>query len=87
MLEAIVILVRYAVNLQRLRYFIAVAEAGHITRAAERLDMQQPPLSRQISLIERELNRSAFSSLASRRRTDQRGSSALPRRQGGAGSP
>ncbi|NOJ47218.1 LysR family transcriptional regulator [Bradyrhizobium archetypum] len=47
-------------NLQRLRYFIAVAEAGHITRAAERLDMQQPPLSRQISLIERELNVQLF---------------------------
>jgi DNA-binding transcriptional LysR family regulator len=47
-------------NLQRLKYFVAVAEAGHITRAAERLDMQQPPLSRQISLMERELNIQLF---------------------------
>ncbi|MEZ2142906.1 LysR family transcriptional regulator [Bradyrhizobium sp. DN5] len=47
-------------DLRRLRYFIAVAEEKHITRAAERLDMQQPPLSRQISLMEREMNVQLF---------------------------
>lgn len=49
-----------ALDLARLRYFIAVAEEGHITRAAERLDMQQPPLSRQIRLMERELKVQLF---------------------------
>lgn len=47
-------------DLRRLRYFIAVAEEKHITRAAECLDMQQPPLSRQISLMEREMNVQLF---------------------------
>ncbi|MGG3280648.1 LysR family transcriptional regulator [Paenibacillus solani] len=42
-------------DIRQLRYFLTIAQEGQITRAAKQLNMEQPPLSRQLKQMEEEL--------------------------------
>jgi DNA-binding transcriptional LysR family regulator len=48
------------VSLAQLEYFVAVAEEQHVGRAARKLHVAQPAVSRQIRLLEEELQVSLF---------------------------
>ncbi|MBW6409598.1 LysR family transcriptional regulator [Clostridium weizhouense] len=42
-------------DIRQLKYFLTIAEEGHITSAAKKLNISQPPLSKQLKLLEEEL--------------------------------
>jgi LysR family transcriptional regulator, salicylic acid-responsive activator of bsdBCD len=47
-------------EIRHLKYFIAIAEEGKILKAAQRLNISQPPLSKQLMLLEEELGVKLF---------------------------
>jgi LysR family transcriptional regulator, cyn operon transcriptional activator len=51
------------VELRQLRYFMAVAEASHFTKGAEKVAVSQPSLSVQIAALEQELGTPLFDRL------------------------
>lgn len=65
-------------DLNRLRCFVTVAEELHFGRAAARLHMTQPPLSRQIQLFEHSIGTSLFSRTNRMVRLTPAGSNLLP---------
>lgn len=47
-------------TLKQLEYFLAIAETGHISTAAQELGLSQPPISMQLHLLEEELGLELF---------------------------
>jgi DNA-binding transcriptional LysR family regulator len=67
------------VHLRNLRYFVAVAEELHFSRAAERLHVSQPALSKQIRQLEQQLHFPLFRRDRRRVQLTAAGEALLPR--------
>ncbi|MEV1171824.1 LysR family transcriptional regulator [Nonomuraea sp. NPDC049784] len=66
------------VHLRELRYFVAVAEELNVTRAAERLFVSQPALSKQLRVLERQLGFRLFERVHSGVVLTRQGEALLP---------
>lgn len=66
-------------ELQQLRYFVAVAETGNFTRASERSNVSQPSLSQQILNLEKEVGHKLFHRLGRKAVLTEAGTAFLER--------
>lgn len=69
------------IELRHLRYFLAVAESAHFTRAAEKLHVTQPTLSHQIRELEDQLNLQLFDRAGRKVKLTAAGETLLPHAQ------
>lgn len=67
-------------ELSQLRCFVAVSEYLHFGQAAAHLNMTQPPLSRQIQLLEREIGTTLLERSSRSVRLTRQGACSCPRR-------
>src|SRR5829696_6867421 len=66
-------------EMTQLRYFLAVAETGNFTRAAERSNVTRPSLSQQILNLEREVGHKLFHRLGRKAVLTEAGTAFLER--------
>src|SRR5215204_2887478 len=66
------------IELRHLRYFLAVAETAHFTRAAAKLNVTQPTLSQQIRELEGQINLQLFDRVGRRVKLTAAGETLLP---------
>ena len=69
---------RTAMELRHLRYFVAAAEEEHFGRAAERLHVTRPAVSKLIADLESELDTPLFERLAHGVKLTEAGHALLP---------
>ena len=62
-----------SMDLRGLKYFVVVAQELNITRAAEKLNMSQPPLSNQLKALEEENQRLKKENEELKKRLEERG--------------